>query len=116
MLKHGIFEYGVIIISENSTVDEMEKTVQSIKKQNLVARKINIMSLNREKSNPIEKDWIAEKYMELKEIGLQEFKFTDIVDKEKEYKHKLFHVFNHNTYKPMPIILHLPDGQEPARR
>lgn len=110
-MKSGkIFEIGSIIIADGASMKDIKKTLESVVNQTIVARKIVVLCTKR-KFN-VSKSWINETSMSLAELGVQDFKFMDILMDEATLSQKIAHVFKEVMFKPMSILIHNPDGDK----
>jgi len=104
------FEIGIVVVSENSKLQDIEDTIWSSMSQKIIPRKICILSIGRDYL--IEKNWLTVTNIKLRERGVQEFRLFDIIDNGMNFKECIHHIFSQFIVKPMKVIIHLPDGDK----
>jgi len=115
MNSNRIFEMGSLIISKDNDFDKIDKTLDSIKSQHEVSRKIVVLSTAKKAIKEEDKKWINERTAEFREMGTQDFKFVDIVDESANLKDSITHVFKQILFKPMAVRIHSPNGPKAGK-
>ena len=116
MKSNKIFEIGSIIIADKDTTNsDIQLTLDSIKNQTVISRKIYVLSsLSEDKKIKLSKDWVVKTNIELKEMGVQEFKFFDVCVKS-SLRDRICHIFKEGIFRPIPITIHGDAGDKKGK-